>query len=367
MKQRRYLIQRGGTFSVRVMIPKDLRSIYGSQREIMRALGTSDRAVAEVRMHPVLHEVFSQFEAYRQRRTPLAKDVARAADEVFRLALEDDMCARNIVMTESAYDAERQGLFKRLPNGPDLDAALAALDERMGAAKRRGRWRHGWELALKKHLIQGEPVLVSDLANHILGREGYLLPADGPAYRDFCRELIKAQLKAIEVMKERDLGVFNEIPAAMPGASSPSSPVNNPTIAERLNLYLTENPGRVEPYILAQTKWVVGLFAQFVGSPGHISQITRTNVAEWRRALRSWPDRATQRKEFAGVSFNEIVARNADGRLKVIGEKTINRYLGGLAAFAKWLVSEAALPENPTSNMWIKICASSEHLGQMRG
>ena len=70
LKQRQNLVRRGDTYSVRLMIPKDIQPLYGTAREKIKALGTSDRAEAEARKHAVLAAFHEEFQAHRRRREP---------------------------------------------------------------------------------------------------------------------------------------------------------------------------------------------------------------------------------------------------------------------------------------------------------
>ena len=292
LKQRQNLVRRGDTYSVRLMIPKDIQPLYGTAREKIKALGTSDRAEAEARKHAVLAAFHEEFQAHRRRREPTADDVAKAAEEVYRLALADDMDRRDTALSESAYEDERHRLYRELTDEAELEEALENLKTRRASNGRAGRWRDGWETALRQHVTAGESVLVADIADHIFQRDGLSIPKGSIPYTRFCRELIKAQLRAIEKMKERDQEIFEDDHSTLTVIPHPSVETRraSPTIADRLDLYVAENPNKVSPGVLAQNRWVTEMFAQFVEGPGNVSQITRTNVAEWRRALRSWPE-----------------------------------------------------------------------------
>ncbi|MCC6912871.1 MAG: hypothetical protein IT566_04150, partial [Rhodospirillaceae bacterium] len=152
MKQRDYLVRRGDSYSVRVMIPKDVRSFYGSQKEIMKALGTTDPKEAEVRKHAALNEIFAEFQAHRSRRTPTAEDVAGAADLAYRIALDDDLRKRDTALNESAYETERHRLYREMPDGPAREEALSDLKALRYDPERAAWWRNGWEVALRQHI-----------------------------------------------------------------------------------------------------------------------------------------------------------------------------------------------------------------------
>ena len=62
------LIRRGGAYSLRRRVPRDLIDAYGGQKEITRAHGTNDFAEAKRRHVRLWVELDDEFQAHRQRR-----------------------------------------------------------------------------------------------------------------------------------------------------------------------------------------------------------------------------------------------------------------------------------------------------------
>lgn len=67
-KQANNIVKRGGKYSVRVMIPKDIRHIYGGKREKLKALGTSSHSKARELGHEALGEILYEFYFVRKHR-----------------------------------------------------------------------------------------------------------------------------------------------------------------------------------------------------------------------------------------------------------------------------------------------------------
>lgn len=65
-KQKNCIVKRGGTYSVRVMIPKDIRHLYGGKREKLKALGTSSPVKARELGAEAVSSILWEFNFARQ-------------------------------------------------------------------------------------------------------------------------------------------------------------------------------------------------------------------------------------------------------------------------------------------------------------
>ncbi|MCA0873793.1 hypothetical protein LCL97_23425 [Seohaeicola saemankumensis] len=65
---------------------------------------------------------------------------------------------------------------------------------------------------LRKHLAEGEPVLVRHLADEFLIRNRISLDENDPLYRQLCLKLLRAEIEQLERVRERNSGDYSGAP-----------------------------------------------------------------------------------------------------------------------------------------------------------
>lgn len=249
-KQSNNIVKRGGTFSVRVMIPKDIRHIYGGKREKLKSLGTSSHAKARELGFFAVSDILYEFDLVR-----------------------------------------RHG---KLPT----------------------------------------PQLVEDI-------QAATTPIPVPAVEaaGFQASAFSARL----------------FPAA-PGSAGKEIP----TILEAFEMYQAENPRGVTADTFRQSRLIINLFSEFLGTNPPVTAITKAAVREWKAALTEWPVRANEVAELKSLSFPEVILACRElwgaGVRPCITRKTVNKYLSALGGFCSWLTAATDhLPTNPVDGMYHKL------------
>ena len=138
-----------------------------------------------------------------------------------------------------------------------------------------------------------------------------------------------------------------------------------PTILEAFEMYAEDNPRKVTEDTFRQSRYIVRLFAEFLGKDSLVTSINKAAVRGWRLALAEWPVKANEVAEFKGYTFPEILvlAREYWGRRArlCITQKTINKYLSALGGFCSWLVTATDYLEfNPVKGFYHKIDKSEQ-------
>jgi integrase len=185
------LARRGAVYYFRAKIPVDLKFHFGSKREIIESLRTSNRKEAEelVRVRSV--ELDQQFSEIRRRRDT-APRVTITEAEIKRIVAK-------AIATRMKADEEG-----RVLGLPDEDFArhlawLEDLEKRSGEAVARGS-------------IAPLEALTDDwLVNH-----GYALPKDSQGYRKFAYEFAKGHARVNQQLRARNRGEPIETPPMPP-------------------------------------------------------------------------------------------------------------------------------------------------------
>ncbi len=340
--------QGSDNYYIRKMVPHALRDALG-KREFWVSLGTPDLKKAEAGAPRVLAEVNERIEAAQRRTAPSAADLIRAIGEFARRELAIDLNRRSEYVTQADFDREEKRIYTEMSDGPALDQALSDLRFAFGAPERHQWFRHHYEVELRKHLARGEIVLLRWAADEIIEKHGYIIAPLSEPYRALCHDLMKAHLDVLQVIRDRDSGNFA---STTPYAAEPEAA--KPKLTELFKLYEKDAAGRISPHTIDQYGKFVGLFADYVGDPATTAALTKANLREWKLALEKWPVKATEKNDFKGKSFREIVAEvERRGNVKTITKRTVEKHIRALGAFSAWLVAQDYIDRNPTHGLMI--------------
>ncbi|UVC10193.1 tyrosine-type recombinase/integrase [Rhizobium sp. TH2] len=356
-----YLLRRGASYYARIRVPLDLVDITG-KNELVKALGTKDENEAKRLLWPVVEAWNRQFDDMRARRVMTPDDKAHATWQHYTATLERDEQRRQTMPTQADIDAatERavEDIQARKLNIRDplalLDAGLEvqmltnrrALDTAARVAKLD---------ALRKHLVEGEPALISHEVEDYIETNKLLIEPISPDRGDTARRMMRAEIQALERTFERDHGDYTGAPTdpivkpAIGTARETAAP--GETIMELFAAYERENPKGITADTLKQARRDIGTFVDLVGSTCPVHRIDKKAVREWKALLIRYPVKATETKAFTGMKIAQIVKHNEKVGKPVLTPRTVNRYLSSLGAFCNWLVAHGYLDINPTADM----------------
>lgn len=212
---------------------------------------------------------------------------------------------------------------------------------------------------LKQHVASGETASTKQFIDQIVSTKQLDVQIKSPDYRRLAQQLQRAEIEALKRSIERDDGDFGGRPTDAivrpPTGKAPVVAAPGESITELFEAYATENPRDVRINTLNQSRVLIDIFSQFVGRRFPVANISKKEVREWKTALKEFPVKASETALFKDLDFRQIVTANRLHKRRCISAKTINKYLAALGSFARWLVTQGFLENNPTTGMFTKI------------
>lgn len=305
--------------------PKEIQPLVG-KKEHWESLKTTDQREARTRAAAANWRFEQRISELRQRHAPDQEEIRRLIRQFYDRELLIDHDARIGPGSSGSDHMEYGELF-----------------------------RPGLVSELKKHLANGETVLVEWAADEIIQREDWLIERGSRPYRELCHKLQRAWLDALRRANERDEGDFDEAPQydLLKGPDTPGHSKKakaGETIMELFERFAKEQK-RQKPSTLNQSRKIVRRFAEFVGIDANISAVTPKNARDWKFALQSWPAKANEIRDFRGLAFKRIIEANRFVSKPVINEPTIAKYLSALGSFGKWLKRHSFIEHHPTEGL----------------
>jgi len=183
----------------------------------------------------------------------------------------------------------------------------------------------------------------------LLTESGRWYPEGDSSRRALGLELLKAQVRLVEVVKRRLRGEVVEVTPPVP-ASVPAVATGGTTVkqliaayrAEREALHGAESTDRKYSHIFRALE-------EALGGDRPIRSVTRGDLRAIRELLIRTPAFAMRR--YPGLSLTEAADRaEADGAQR-IAPNTVNSYLHNLAALFNWAVAEELLAKSPATGL----------------
>lgn len=362
MGRQTYLIRRGGAYSARLRVPLDLIDAVG-RKELVKALGTSDPETAKRLVWAVVDGWQRQFDALRNRAEMTGDNKTDLVWSHYTGTLDRDEKHRTTIPTDVEVDKVMERAVERVQREnidmtDPLQAFDAALDIQVIKDRRSGSNStdtHARKIKLdqlRKHLTTTEPALIRHEIDAYLAEQSLVIDAANRA--DLSRQLIRAEIEALQRTLERDEGNYTGAPADQlikRAMERQGTAATGESIAEVFEVFASENVSGVAPDRINQMRRDIGLFAQITGDRFSVSQIDKKLVREWKALLIKFPVKATEMLAFKGMDLREIVAANEKLKKPVLTDRSVNRYLSSLSALCKWLVNNGYLENNPVSGM----------------
>lgn len=364
------LTRRGAVYYARIFVPKDLQSAMGGKTEIRPSLRTTDYAEAKRRKAALVDQWTSTFDEMRRNNNLTDRIVADGIRQLYEAgikAADDERLARPTPdeidrATDEALAAARESGAAQL-GGYAMINAMIDVEILVGKAEWAARRRASRLARLQADLATGDTRLIETDVDAFLARKAIKLDRSGEKYRDLCHKFMRTEVEKLRRILERDRGDFTGRPQdplvaeALELASEPETPKK--TIMELFAEYEAENPNSIRPETLRQARRDVQHFASFVEPAADIDTLDKKHVREWKALLAQYPVKATETKQFEGLSLREIVAANAALRSPkpTLTRQSVRRYMANLGGFCRWLVRHGYLDQNPVIDMLPKKAA----------
>ncbi|TYB85518.1 DUF6538 domain-containing protein [Oceaniovalibus sp. ACAM 378] len=365
MGRQTYLWRRGATYYARLDVPSDLVSIIGTTTR-KQSLKTKDEATAKRLLWPVIERWRREFDDLRARGVLTDDHKAAAVWQHYSQSIERDEGQRGNVPTDSDIETATEKAVERIQHEEiDIADTLAMLDAALEVQVLQDRRKGGASIdalarrkklsEMRKHLTSGNTALINHEVDQFLTENRLYIEARSPDRDVLARQMMRAEIEALQRTIERDEGDYTGIPLdpLVRPASGVHRAVAEPgqSVMEVFEQYVSENPSQVKIDTLNQARRDIGLFVQHVGSSYPVAQIDKKNVREWKALLLKYPVKAAETNVFQGMTIGQVVKHNEQISKPTITARTVNRHLSSLGAFCRWLVSHGYLDQNPVEGM----------------
>lgn len=303
--------------------PEDVQRTLG-KREFWKSLGTSNLQAARAAATRVEFEFTKVVNEARRKVSPSEEDMDRQVADFYERELELDAAPR-------------------LAGGED------------GAFHVRYRsWTaptHAEEL--RKTLAVGETSIIDWAADEIIQREGWQVSETDAVYARLCHKLARAMIEALERASERDRGDFTgqpRDPVVTRALELSRGKEQHDRIMNVFERFATDQRSQ-NADTLDQTRKIVRRLDEFLGGGRPVTELTPQTCREWKYALRNWPVKANEVREFRGLDFKQVIEANVFLKRPAIGERTVAKYLSSVGRFGAWLVNHAYIDRHPVQGL----------------
>lgn len=352
------IMRRGGdskNYYVRIYLPQDLQKHYG-KKEIWKSLKTSDQREAKRLARIVLTQWETEFEVLRSRRILSDHELQAAIWNRFSTLVRNDETRRQSLPNADDLSDIWQVLVAEF--GDQDVSAWRILEEIATSHEGNAAQREKRLATLKEEIARGETKSVSTLVAEVIDARKLAIDPRSSDSRKLAHGLQRAEIAGLNVIAQRDRGDFaatsTDPLVAPPTATAPLVAAPGESIMELFEKYASRNLNDISKETLNQSRTVMGLFSEFVGSTFPASAINKKHVREWLDCLHEYPVKATEIKEFKGLKIREVIHANQKVGKPTISRSTINRYLAALGAFSKFLVRQGFLESNPAEGLYAK-------------
>ncbi len=347
---------RHGVYYVRKKVPKRLEQPTaeflgnGKPRQVFlkRTLDTKDLREANIRAKPVLIEfdrILAQAEALtvqRPVRTTLEKrEIDQIANYFFahQLAIDD----------EDRREGGSEQLFQSMAQ--QLSASGIEYKNQVGAPPQFGlsdREMHkraetvAWTLPpARQALARGDYSSLRWEMDELLKVFRTNLDPKSASYRELGLTMLRAYVKSIEAIAQRDQGEVVETPQIV-NPQQPSSCSASATLGTAYEGW--KKSAARPPNTLREFKYAVDRFTELHGDL-HVAQIKRPHVLQFREALQEMPLRRSGK--LLRATLPELVEWSKEHTsVPKVSAETVNKLLGSVQAVCLWARNNGLIPED---------------------
>lgn len=376
------LMRRGAVYYFRAKIPVDLLGVYAPKKEITLSLGTRDRREADIlvcKESVRINEQFARDRAFRDSKpqtTISGTEVARLADIYLHERLAEDEEVRqdgtgdDKLYAQVAAHLEAKGVaFERGFTEAQNARASGMTDREWIKMTETLDWVEG---PYREALARGDIRIVEDDVEDLLEVNGIKLEKGSPAFRQVAFAILKAEVKANDLMRQRNQGDPIDTPPGAASATAPlglngspstlsaqaaplarltslsSDPSADVTLSAVWGIYAEER--RLPAKTVSDFGTYVRRFIEVNGDP-LIGAVTKAHVRAYKDAMLRLPVRVP--KEHRGLTVPEVLQRypstNPIPRLQV---GTVNeKALGAISAVLGYAVANGYRDTNPATGI----------------
>lgn len=229
------LTKRGGSYQLRIVIPKDLRHCYGARTDFRISLG-NDKALAQPLAHRIRAEREEEFARKRaalnpQRVPAVSSQLAQViAQEVYALVLRQDDSVRespaiHAALLELARLAPSPGAALMIPlphqdrtSSQPLDALMGLPEDAVAVLSSLNELA---DATAAVHLVRRNLAAIRPIADDAARGLGLAIDWAGEGGRDALREALGAYRKARADCSLRDMGALIPTPDTRPSEPRP--------------------------------------------------------------------------------------------------------------------------------------------------
>ncbi len=318
----------------RMAVPADLAPIVG-RKEIRYSLRTGFLSTAKHRARRMAGFIQFLFQNIRNGGNMLElteAEIKNIVDKHFREVLED---------------IEYRSLMTKHPMTIDEhDEHLLTLDMLLSDTRE--------EIVLKNY---GN---ISRAVDVLLREQGIEADKGSYTYRKLCQELLKLQLKTLDIEKQCALDGYMDI-EGLTKAKPESIPIEQSTTAtaaetepgtllsEVINCYIAEQERADSwtPKTNAEVSACLALLLEFLGDVP-IKSITHKTMREFKQALMKLPSNMRKTPKYMGKTVHEILTMEVD---KPMATLTMNKYLACASTLFKFAMKNGFATVNPAEGM----------------
>lgn len=350
-----HLLLRGTTYHYRRKVPADLLAHYAPAREITFSLRTRDRreAVQKARREAVrLDEEFARIRA-------MAKSEARSVisdaevDRVVQTYLHEVLGADEAKRFQGSDDADLHATLRPQVqagggwvNFSEADAERAhGMSEREFVKQRETVALLGE--AARTALARGDTSIVDGEMDELLLIHGLKLAPE--ARRKVAAALLKATVRAMDLLKQREQGDVVETPPA-PGISPGSTDLDGEdlTVSALWKKYAAER--KLPEKTVSDFGTYVRRFSEVNGEL-LVSKVTKAHVRRFKDAMLKMP--SNPKAEQRAMTVPQLLqAVGDDPQVPRLSARTVNdKALGAIGAIFGYAVREGYRDDNPVSGI----------------
>jgi integrase len=201
---------------------------------------------------------------------------------------------------------------------------------------------------------------VSKSVEWLLADNGLDVNKESESFKRLCREMLKVEVKLLEIAKRRDLGDYDyeetlhQVPIFSPELD------NRPTetITEVIKHYVSESEANWTPKTKAEiVNDSLALLMEAVGDVP-LQSIDRRKMNEFKQILRKLPPNRNKLKQYRDKSIGQLVRMNVK---KTLSERTINKHLTRIGTLFDYAITNGFYNgPNPALKMSLKLNQSEE-------
>jgi integrase len=349
---------RHGVYYVRRKVPKQLEQATaevldnGKSRQVFlkRTLDTKDLREANIRAKPVLMEfdrILAQAEALTVQRPMRATLEKREIEQITNYFFAHQLGIDDEDWREGGSEQLFQSVAKQLSAaGVEYTTAYQVGDlPKIGLSDREMHKRAetlAWTLQpAKKALARGDFSLLGREIDELLKVFRINLDPKSASYRELGLAMLRAYVKSIEAIAQRDKGEVVETPELVEPQQQPSS-----SSSGRLSAAYEgwKKSAARSTHTLWRFKYAVDRFTELHGDL-RVAQIKRPHVLRFREALQEMPLRRTGKLRTA--TLPELVEwSKKHTSVQRISATTVNIMFGGVQTVCVWAQNNGLIPED---------------------